>query len=110
MNVVEKQYGEYHVLAIEGRLDANTSDDFLKILLGVIETGKTNIVIDFEKLDYISSSGLRVLLIGAKQLNDKGEKINLCMVKDHIQEVFDIAGFTILFKFYDEMKSLPVKS
>lgn len=102
MNITEKKAGDYHVIVLEGRLDSNNSSELEKVLMDVIDMGISNVAIDFAKLAYISSSGLRVLLIGAKKLNEKEKKINLRNVKDHIQEVFDIAGFTPLFRFSDE--------
>lgn len=102
MNIFEKKVGDYHVISLEGRLDTNSSAELEKVLLGIIDDGVTDLAIDFMQLSYISSSGLRVLLIGAKKLNERNKKINLKNVKDHILEVFDIAGFTPLFEFSDD--------
>lgn len=102
MNIIEKKEGDYHVFALEGRLDTNSSTELEKVLLGAIDNGMTDIAIDFMQLSYISSSGLRVLLIGAKKLNEHKKKIILRNMKDHIMEVFDIAGFTPLFDIKDD--------
>jgi len=89
------------LLELKGRLDASTSPKFQKKILSVIEGGEKNLVIDFSDLDYISSAGLRVLLLGAKKLQSVDGKIVLACLADHVKEVFDIAGFSVIFPFYD---------
>jgi anti-sigma B factor antagonist len=58
------------------------------------------VVIDGEKLDYISSTGLRVLLVAAKRLKAVDGRIVLSSLKPHILEVFEIAGFKSIFPIY----------
>ncbi len=97
---VEKKE-QYNMLHVNGRLDTTTAGEFEKQLLPLLEKGKENIV-DFKELKYVSSSGLRVLLVAAKQLNNNGEKLTIVSMQDHIKEVFDISGFTDLFKILPE--------
>ena len=64
-------------------------------------------ILDLESLDYISSAGLRVLLTGAKRLKAKRGKIVLCSAQRHVKEVFDISGFSMIIKvFNDEEEAL----
>lgn len=79
-------------IALEGRLDTTTAPQ----LEGELKTsldGVKKLVFDFEKLDYISSAGLRVMLATQKIMNKQGEMVirNVCA---DIQEVFEITGFT----------------
>ena len=60
------------VVTISGRLDAVTAPEYEKNIRELIDSGNTMFVVDFEKLDYISSAGLRGLLLMAKLLNAKG--------------------------------------
>ena len=77
-----------------GRIDGSTASPFQEALLKLIEEGTGPLVVDFEKIEYISSAGLRVLLLAAKQLQAGGRKIVLCAMRDHIAEVFKISGFS----------------
>ncbi|MCF8259456.1 MAG: STAS domain-containing protein [Melioribacteraceae bacterium] len=97
MDITEQKNGKYFILGIAGRLDASTAGAFEQMLMKTIEAGEKDILVDFSNLDYISSSGLRVLLMGAKKLKGNDAVLNLCALKDHIKEVFDIAGFTPVF-------------
>ena len=80
------------VLAIEGRVDTNTApqlDDMIK------ESAKTanSLVLDFEKVEYISSAGLRVLLTGHKAMANK-YGMKLINANDDIKEIFEVTGFS----------------
>ena len=97
MEVIEKRQDGISIVQLLGRLDSNTSPEFEQKLFGVIEDGEKSVIVDFEKLDYISSAGLRVLLKAAKELKRSQGKIVLCSMKDYIKEVFEIAGFVTLF-------------
>ncbi|MCF8266679.1 MAG: STAS domain-containing protein [Ignavibacteriales bacterium] len=103
MNVSEERQDSHYILSLAGRLDASTSNAFEEKFLSLIDEGETNILLNFSQLDYISSSGLRVLLLGAKKIKTKSGKISLCNLKSHIMEVFEIAGFLPLFKIYDSL-------
>jgi len=97
MEVVEKRQDEVCILELVGRLDSNTSPDFEHKIFEVIGDGTKKVIVDFERLDYISSAGLRVLLKAAKELKRSDGKVVLCSMKDYIREVFEIAGFVSLF-------------
>ena len=79
-------------LALEGRLDTTTSPALEEELNNSVD-GITELIFDFEKLEYISSAGLRVLLAAQKKMNVQGKMIikNVC---SDIQEIFDITGFS----------------
>ena len=97
MNIKEERKGKVMVLVIEGRLDSSTSGDLEKKLLPMIEAGDKNLVLDFAAMDYISSAGLRVLLMAAKMVGKQGGKVVLASLNANVKEVFDIAGFTSIF-------------
>jgi len=97
MDIPEQEVGGVLVLAPSGRLDSNTAPDFEALLMGRLGAGVSRLVIDFATLDYISSAGLRVLLMAAKRLKQGGGHLVLCNVKAHILEVFEISGFLAIF-------------
>ena len=79
-------------LALEGRLDTTTAPQLEGAVKESLD-GVTSLTMDFAKLEYVSSAGLRVLLASQKQMNTQGEMVivNAC---DDIREVFDITGFS----------------
>ena len=91
MTIVVKKDGAKLTLAPEGRIDTVTSPEFGKSIEDNIE-GVKDLVIDLEKLEYISSAGLRVLLTTQKNMNKVGT-MKLIHVNDVIMDVFNITGF-----------------
>lgn len=79
--------------ALNGRLDGTTSTTTEKDLLALLSGDINTIDIDISNLDYVSSAGLRVLLVAAKAAKAKGGKIVLHGPKPTILEVFKISGF-----------------
>jgi anti-anti-sigma factor len=62
----------------------------------LIEAGSTKILVNLEKLDYISSAGLRVLLVVAKKLKANAGELRICSLNAVVKEVFDISGFDMI--------------
>ena len=100
MEVIEKRQDGVVVLALKGRLDSNTSGDFEKQLLGMVQGGESRFVLDFSELDYISSAGLRVLLKAVKELKRTDGRLCVCAVKDYIREIFSLSGFLSFLPTY----------
>jgi anti-anti-sigma factor len=100
MEITETKKDGVVILGVSGRLDASNAATLEEKLLALIAAGNTRLVVDGSRLDYISSAGLRVLLIAAKRLTPTGGKITLSALKDQIKEVFDIAGFSSIFSIY----------
>ncbi|MGI6548556.1 MAG: STAS domain-containing protein [Syntrophomonadales bacterium] len=100
IRISERKQDDILVLGLEGRLDASTSSTLDKHLSGSIEGGEIKMVLDFSSLDYISSAGLRVLLMAAKKIKGAGGRLVLAGLKSHVREVFDIAGFSSIFPIY----------
>lgn len=100
MQISVKTTNEVKVLAFEGRLDTGTSPDAQQRLTRLIEEGASRFLVNFEKLDYISSAGLRVLLSAAKQLKAIDGELRICSLNEVVREVFDISGFTTIFKVF----------
>ena len=93
MNILEETRNDALILVPEGRLDSNTSKEFEQQLMGKIDAGNLRIVLDFSRLDYISSAGLRVLMMVAKRLKNEGGGFALCHLKSAIRVVFEVSGF-----------------
>ena len=92
MNIQKTVTGTTLAVQLEGRLDTTTSPKLEEELRGSVD-GMTSLVIDFEKLEYISSAGLRVLLSMQKIMNRQGQML-LKNVSETIMEVFEVTGFS----------------
>jgi len=99
MEITERRTADIVTLSLSGKLDTTTAKAFEQKILAHIESGDRRFIIDLAQLDYISSSGLRVLVSAAKRLGNDG-KIVLCSLKDPVREVFNIVGFLSVFPAY----------
>ena len=79
-------------LDIEGRVDTNTSPQLQQSILQAFQKG-SHVVLNLEKVEYVSSAGLRALLIGQKTANPKGGTMKLIHVCATVMEVFTVTGF-----------------
>lgn len=92
MDLTATHQGKALIIAPQGRLDSITAPAFEKALMQ--QLGDHNqLILDFSDLDFISSAGLRVLLMAAKQINRNDGRFVLCAVSAPIREVLEISGF-----------------
>ena len=91
MNIIRNKDGSKLALALEGRLDTTTAPQ-LEAELKASMDGVTELDLDFEKLEYLSSAGLRVLLAAQKAMNKQGSMV-IRHVNETIHEVFEVTGF-----------------
>lgn len=100
MEVEFETINEATVAVITGRIDSATSKELETKLVPMINSGTRKLVVDFAKVDFISSAGLRIMLLAAKKLKQAGGKMALCCMKDSIKEVFDISGFSSIIPVF----------
>jgi anti-sigma B factor antagonist len=100
MEITEQKSAGVVTLRLSGRLDTTTASAFEDTILGRIESGERHLVIDLAQLDYISSAGLRVIVLAGKRLSAANGKMVLCSLKDRVREVFDIARLSSIFSIY----------
>jgi anti-anti-sigma factor len=101
MNLTQRSVAE-HVAAIclAGKLDAVATAGVEQRLLEIVDGGATTLILDLAQLDYISSAGLRVLIVVGKKLRGKRGQLLLCSVQRHVKEVLDLSGFSAIFPLY----------
>ena len=92
MTIQKTRNGSELILSLEGRLDTLTAPELEKELKDSLEGVKT-LVFDLEKLEYVSSAGLRVLLSAQKTMNREG-KMTLRHVSEPIRDIFEVTGFS----------------
>ena len=91
-------------ISLDGTLDAPSAmsieDEFKAILM----EQSTQIIVDLVNVDYMSSYGLRMLLVGAKTLNSKGGGLHLIAPNEHVMKVISVAGYDQMFPVYGTME------
>ncbi len=92
MNMIETDCGTYIRLMVEGRIDVTTSPKLQTQILNCFQK-KNELVIDFLNVEYISSAGLRALLIGQKTAISKRGNMKLVNVNDTVMHVLKMSGF-----------------
>jgi anti-anti-sigma factor len=98
MNITRNREGEKLVLSLEGRLDTVTAPMLQERLIFEFDQNK-HIRLDFTQLAYVSSAGLRVLLVGAKTAKAAGGTMVLSNVSKEIKEILEMTGFTGILTF-----------
>jgi len=96
MEISVTESDDVRILSFQGNLDTNTSPQAESEINGLIDAGSQQLLINFEKLDYISSAGLRILLATAKKLKASQGDLKICCLNETVQEVFDISGFATI--------------
>ncbi len=100
MEIQTRDTNGIKVIDLIGKLDTNTAPDAEKHLSELIKEGVKKILVNLEKLDYISSAGLRVLLSTTKQLQKTGGMMRICNLNEVVKEIFDISGFSSIFNVF----------
>ena len=91
MDIIRTENEKTVTLALEGRLDTTTAPELDKEVKDCAEHFD-ELILDFEKLDYISSAGLRVLLSAQKAMRVKGG-MKVTKINEIVREVFEVTGF-----------------
>jgi anti-sigma B factor antagonist len=85
------------VLDVIGRVDSTTAPVLQDRLAAVLGEPQAKLLVDFTKLDYISSAGFRILLLTARRAEEAGCRFVLCGVSGRVRQLFELAGFLDLF-------------
>lgn len=101
MEILETKKKNVNIVSLSGRLDAYSANELEKKLGSLIEAAQVRLAVNLEQVEYISSSGLRVLLAALKKVRKQQGDIKLACLQPYVKEVFDIAGFTQLFNILD---------
>ncbi len=103
MEITHQEFKHCEMIKIKGRVDSATAPQLAQTLEAADEKGVHKLVLDMSELEYMSSAGFRALL--AAQRNSKkynrGEVV-LASVPERIREALELAGFTELFKTFDD--------
>ena len=89
---IERQDGML-IARTTGRVDGTNAQEFQDALTDAIETSDRLVLLDLGQLSYISSAGLRVILLTAKAIGRQDAELAVCSLSDPVREVFEISGF-----------------
>ena len=92
MKLTEKRNNEEIIIEVEGRVDTNTSPQLQGMILKAFQK-MNHLILDFQECEYVSSAGLRALLIGQKTANSKKGSMKLIHVPDVLMDVLEVTGF-----------------
>ncbi|MBI1762984.1 MAG: STAS domain-containing protein [Acidobacteria bacterium] len=101
MNYSYQQRGALREVVLQGQLDTSVPRSFESELLGFIASGERQLVFDFAQVDYLTSSGIRILLHVFKTMTAVNGRIVFHSLNPRVKHVFEIAGLTQVFRIYD---------
>ena len=90
------------VLDLQGELDAHTASQLEDVLKNLINSNKSNIIVNFKDLDYIASAGLGVFMAYIEDVRSIGGDIKLTNMNDKVYNVFDLLGFPTLYDIFED--------
>ena len=97
--------GDPAVVRLDGYVDAHTAPQFEQAVQSVIAEGQHRIIVDCEKLSYISSAGLGVFMGFIEEVREEGGDIKICGLTEKARQPFDILGFEDMFDFCPDVES-----
>ena len=93
------------VITLDGFVDAHTAPQFEKAIQSEIDSGRNRIVVNCEKLNYISSAGLGVFMSFIEEIRELGGDIKICGLAPKVKHTFEILGFQDIFEMLDDKMS-----
>jgi anti-sigma B factor antagonist len=98
MDIAEEHVANITIVEVKGPLNSNTAKKLGDRLSSLIEEGRTRLIIDLEHVSYISSVGLRVLMVADQLVEKANGKLALCKLSAETQALFELADFADLFE------------
>jgi len=100
MMINKSTVGDVTIVAPEGMIDTDTSRILKEELNGLIDTGRTAVLVDFSGVDFMTSTGLSAMLYAAKRVEEVTGKFAVCSVNKDIHTVFAMTGFDSILDIY----------
>ncbi len=101
MEVTSKSSDNAIVIYVDGDLTTNSSPEVEAEINEILEEAANNVVINVERVNFIASTGLRVILALGKRLDGEGLKLSVCSMNPSTKSVFEMSGFSKLFPIFD---------
>ncbi len=114
MEIIRSLINDIPVLSVSGKIDAVTSKDLEEALIRLIKEDKKILVVNMEKVEFLSSSGLRVLMASLNKLKHKDGDLKLAAMQPFVKDVFFMTGANRFFSIYpsqeEAIKSVQTQS
>ena len=101
LEMTNRSVDDVTVIQLEGKMNTATSSNADAHLSQLIANGSNKLLLNMGGVDYISSSGLRVILANGKKISTSGGKLAFCNLNPSVGEVFRISGFNSIFPVFD---------
>lgn len=109
MDVRETQFDGSIVLAPSGRIDLTNAESFKETLLRVVAGARHALILDLSEVDYISSAGLRSMMIASKAGKPNGVTLGIAAMRPVVREIFSISRFDLVFPCFDTTRDAIAK-
>jgi anti-sigma B factor antagonist len=103
MEISTKDMKRVSLVTVKGRVDSSTAPDFEKALHSLIQSNRTQIVLDLAGVDYMSSAGIRGMISSLKAAKGGGGDVRLAHPSTRVKDVVELAGLTSIFAIYDDL-------
>ncbi len=104
MELNHDRAGDTLTVSAAGRVDGSNASSFLDSLKGLIESGDQRVILDLKGLEYISSAGLRMLLMAAQDMDKQSKAFCICALSESVNDVFRVSGFDQIIKIYPSVE------
>jgi len=104
MEIKVRQEKQLAIVAITGSVDTLTSGEVTSFLSQQIEDGKKRLIVDLSQVDFMSSAGLRAILVALKESRQQGGDLSLAGAQPGVERILKMAGFTNILKAYVTVK------
>ena len=101
MEIEERTEGTTIVVSLNGRLDGVTAPDLEAKIAGIVDRGDVRVVLDCADMKYVSSAGLRALLVSARNCQQEGGKMAMAALKPECKSVMEMSGFLSIIDCHD---------
>lgn len=102
MQIDTREVAGMTVVDMVGRLDTSTSVEANDQMVAIAKSGATKVILNLDKMEYVSSAGLRVILTAAKLLKSSMGEMKICHANGVVKEVLETSGFDHIIDIYDE--------
>ena len=103
LTIHRSQQGDARIIRAEGRVDSSNASEFEEAAMSAINEDGGPLVFDLGGLTYMSSAGLRVLLVSLKACKAKARKVGLADVQENVANVLTMSGFAAMFTVADDV-------
>lgn len=102
MEITKRKSGDTIIIELSGSLDIYTAADFKTYLQSNVKTENAKVVVNMEKLNYIDSSGIGMLIKSLNYMKELNGQLQLANLKESLQKIFKVAGLTAYFQFLSD--------